>query len=268
MKRVDLGAVFESVHSPLVVGMVHLQPLPGSPGWEGSVEHVIERACADAEALSQGGVDGALVENFGDAPFFADSVGAETIAALTRVATEVTRVLSVPLGVNVLRNDGLAAVAIATATGARFVRVNVLSGTMATDQGWIRGRAGELLRFREALGSRVAILADVFVKHATPPAGLSLSAAASDTWHRGGADALIVSGRGTGSPTKPEHLEAIANVLPDTPLWVGSGATAESVRSLSELANGIIVGSAIQLNGKAGQAVDPTRLQRFMEAAR
>lgn len=268
MNRVDLDSVFESGHSPLIVGMLHLQPLPGSPGWEGSIDSVIERACADAEALSKGGVDGAMVENFGDTPFFADSVGAETVAALTRVATEVQRVLSVPLGVNVLRNDGLAAIAIATATGARFIRVNVLSGTMATDQGWIRGRAGELLRFREALGSRAAILADVFVKHATPPMGLSLSDAASDTWHRGGADALIVSGRGTGSATKTEDLGAVANTLPDVPLWVGSGATAGSVRSLSELADGIIVGSAIQVNGKAGQAIDPTRLQRFMEAAR
>ncbi len=268
MTRVDLDPVFGQRDGPQVVGMVHLAPLPGSPGWAGSMDAVIDQACKDALTLDGGGIHGVMVENYGDVPFFADAVRAETVAGLTRVCSEVARVISVPMGVNVLRNDGMAAIGIAAAVGAAFVRVNVLSGVMATDQGWIRGRAAEILRLRSALAHPVAILADVFVKHATPPVGLTLADAAQDIWERGGADALIVSGRGTGRAADEGDLTTVGAAVPDAPLWVGSGASPETVRQLSQHAAGILVGSAIQQNGKAGQAVDPIRLARFMDAAR
>src|SRR5687768_13732115 len=160
-----------------LIGMVHLLPLPGAPRWGGSMDAVVERALADAAALEAVGLDGLLVENFLDVPFFPDSVPAETLGAVTVCVREVVRASHLPVGVNLLRNDAQGALCVAFATGARFIRVNVHTGLMATDQGLIPGRAHETLRLRSRLGADVAIFADVWVKHATPFPGSELEQA-------------------------------------------------------------------------------------------
>lgn len=151
-----------------VIGMVHLRPLPGAPLFGGSLDAVIEAARADVRALATGGCDGLLFENFGDRPFRKTEVDPETIAAMTRVITEARREAPLLFGVNVLRNDPIAALAVAAATGASFIRVNVHTGAMVTDQGIIEGNAGESLRRRARIAPDVAIFADHFVKHASP----------------------------------------------------------------------------------------------------
>lgn len=248
--------------------MVHLPPLPGSPRWGGSIDAVLERARADARALAEGGVDALIVENYGDTPFYPGRLPAETVAGLAVAARAVRETSALPLGINALRNDAAAALAIAAATGAAFIRVNVHTGAMLTDQGWIEGRAHETLRLREQLAPGVAILADVLVKHATPPPGLSLERAARDAWERGLADALVVSGTGTGEPTAAEDLERVRRALPDTPLLVGSGVTEATAAALLAVADGAIVGSALEAEGVAGGPVDLQRVRRLVAAAR
>jgi hypothetical protein len=249
-----------------VVGMVHLLPLPGAPRWGGSMDRVLERALADARALADGGVDGVLVENFLDAPFYPARVPAETIAALAVVVREVATAVAVPVGVNVLRNDALAGVSIACAAGARFVRVNVHTGAMLGDQGWLHGEAHETLRLRARLGARVAILADVLVKHAVAPPGLDIAQAARDARHRGLADGLVVSGAATGEATDPTRILSVKRAVPDTPVWIGSGITPENARALLDIADGAIVGSTLMHDGRAGEGVDPARVRELMAA--
>jgi membrane complex biogenesis BtpA family protein len=226
---------------------------------------VLDRAASDARSLMEGGVDGIMVENFGDAPFFPDRVPSETVAALTLAVSAVRSSADVPVGVNVLRNDARSALGIAVATGAAFMRVNVHVGTMFTDQGAIDGRAWETLRARRFLCPELPILADVMVKHAAPPPGASLALAARDSWHRGLADGLIVSGSGTGLPTSAKDLAAARDAVPDARLWIGSGLTEDGLADLIPLADGAIVGSAFQREGRAGMPVDPGRVQGFMK---
>lgn len=251
-----------------VIGMVHLPPLPGAPRWTGSIEDVLERAAADARALADGGVDAILVENFGDAPFHPQLVEPVTVAVMTRAVTAVAEAVRCAVGVNVLRNDAAAALAVAAAAGARFIRVNVHTGGMYTDQGWIEGRAAETLRLRGRIAPDVAILADVLVKHATPPLGVELADAARDAWHRGLADGLVVSGRATGAATDPERVRVLRDAVPEAPVLVGSGVTPETVGRTLESAHGVIVGSAHAVDGVAGGPVDPDRVRRLVEAAR
>lgn len=251
-----------------VIGMVHLLPLPGAPAWGGSMDAVVDRARADAAALADAGFHGLIVENYADVPFFADSVPPETVAALTVVASAVVEETDLPVGVNVLRNDARSALAIAAAVGARFIRVNVHTGSMWTDQGLVEGRAAETVRAREALDADVAILADVHVKHAVPPAGSTLAGSAADAWHRGMADGLIVSGRGTGGYTEPTDVETVRLSVPGAPVLVGSGVTSATVRSFLGTSDGVIVGSAVMREGRAGAGVAPERARAFMDAAR
>lgn len=247
--------------------MVHLLPLPGAPGWRASMDAVLDRARQDARALHEGGVDALLVENYGDAPFH-KTVGPETTAAMTVAVLAVRAATDRPVGVNVLRNDAAAALAVAAATGAGFIRVNVHTGGMHTDQGWIEGRAADTIRLRSALAPGVAILADVLVKHAVPPSGVTLEGAARDAVDRGGADAVIVSGTATGSAASLDDVGVAAAAVPGTPVLVGSGVTPDTVRATLEIAAGVIVGSALEAGGRAGAPVALERVRRLVEAAR
>lgn len=251
-----------------LIGMVHLPPLPGSPGWAGSMDAVLEQAEKDAVALSNAGFDGVVVENYGDVPFFRGPVPPETVAGITAAVTAVRQATPLPVGVNVLRNDARAALGIAAATGARFVRINVHTGSMWTDQGLIEGEAADTLRARTALGSEIAILADVHVKHGTPPAGSRIEDAALDAWHRGLASALIVSGSGTGHETDVADLERVRTAVPNATVLVGSGTTRRTIREILALIDGAIVGSAVMVDGRAGAGVDPARAGDFVRAAR
>jgi membrane complex biogenesis BtpA family protein len=250
-----------------VVGVVHLLPLPGAPGWGSSMDAVLDRAMNDARLMVDGGIHGLLVENYGDAPFHPGSNPPETLAALAVVTEAIARAFALPVGVNVLRNDARSALGIAVAAGARFIRVNVHTGTMFTDQGLLEGRAHETLRTRAALRAPVSILADVLVKHGTPPAGVTLEDAARDAWHRGLVDGLILTGSRTGAPTPLEEIRRVRMALtPEGRIWVGSGAGPASARQLMEHADGLIVGSAFQTDGKAGGGVEAERVGTFMDA--
>jgi len=231
------------------------------------MESVIRHAVADAMAYREGGMSAVIVENFGDTPFFKDRVPPETVAAMARAGTEIRRAVgdSFPVGFNVLRNDAAAALGLCAACGGEFIRVNVHTGAMVTDQGVIEGQAAETLRKRNQIGSGVKILADVLVKHASRLGiDVDLAQVASDTFYRGGADALIVTGAGTGEETAIDDLEQVREAVPDAPLLVGSGATAENVRSVLEFADGILVGSSLKTDGDLRKPVDPARVEAMV----
>lgn len=244
----------------LLIGVVHLLPLPGSPRSDGSMDTVLKRAVADARAYEQGGAHAVIVENFGDAPFTKGAVPPETIAAMAVAGRAVREAVRLPLGFNVLRNDALAALALCAACGGSFLRVNVHTGAMLTDQGLIEGRAFDTLRLRERLCPGAQILADVHVKHAVPLGGQSLEDAARDTLERGLAAALIVSGAGTGQAADLADVERVRKALPDAKVLIGSGVTAENAKDYLRAADGVIVGSSLKRGGQLHNPVDPRRV--------
>ncbi|MDA0330200.1 MAG: BtpA/SgcQ family protein [Gemmatimonadetes bacterium] len=249
-----------------LIGMIHLLPLPGAPRWGGSMQAVIAQAVSDAQALTEAGFDGLMVENYADIPFFSGRVPPETVSGITAAVLAVRAASPLPVGVNVLRNDASAAIAIAVVTGATFVRVNVHVGSMWTDQGLIEGKAAETLRRRAELGAEVSILADVHVKHATPPTGSDLAAAASDTWHRGLADALIVSGIGTGVAASAVDFDTVRSAVPDAPILAGSGVSDRDVADVLDRADGAIIGSSVMFEGLAGSGIDGVRARALAGA--
>ncbi|MFN6462653.1 MAG: photosystem I biogenesis protein BtpA [Nostoc sp. DedVER02] len=262
----DLYQLFKT-RSP-IIGVVHLLPLPTSPRWGGSLKAVIDRAEQEAAALASGGVDGLIVENFFDAPFTKSQVDPVVVSAMTIVVQRIQNLVTLPIGLNVLRNDGKSAMAIANCVQAQFIRVNVLTGVMATDQGLIEGEAHQLLRYRRELGSDVKILADVLVKHARPLSSPNLTVAVKDTIERGLADGVILSGWATGSPPNLEDLELACDAAAGTPVFIGSGASWENIDTLMQAADGVIVSSSLKRHGRIEQPIDPIRVSQFVEAAR
>ena len=260
----DLTQIFRTANP--AIGVVHLLPLPTSPRWQGDLQAVIARAEQEATALAAGGVHGLIVENFFDAPFPKSQVDPAVVSAMSLVVQRLKQLVSLPIGINVLRNDARSALAIATCTEASFIRVNVLTGVMATDQGLIEGEAHDILRYRRELGSDVKILADVLVKHARPLGTPNLTTAVQDTIFRGLADGVILSGWATGSPPSLEDLELAKAAAGETPVFIGSGATWENIPQLIRSADGVIVSSSLKRKGQIEQSIDPIRVRQFTTA--
>jgi uncharacterized protein len=252
-----------------VIGMLHLPPLPGSPLSRESLNKICELMVTDAKALTDGGVDALMMENFGDVPFYPGRVPAHVVAMMTRVALEIGRVSSLPLGINVLRNDGLSALSIAKAVDAKFIRVNVLTGARVTDQGLIQGIAHDLMRSRADLcATDIKIMADIDVKHSAPLAARLIEDEVEDAVKRGLADGIIVSGAGTGKPVNLEKLAAVARAAGKSPVVLGSGVTAENIKSLMPHAWGFIVGTSLKFDGDVSKPVDVARVKKLMAACR
>ncbi len=255
-----------------VVGMVHLPPLPGAPRFAGDRTELRGRALADALALVEGGVDALLVENYGDAPYYPDEVPQHTVAEMTAFVRELGIGVEVPYGVNVLRNDAAAALSVAGAAGGSFVRVNVHTGARVTDQGLLEGQAAETLRLRDRLDSDVAILADVAVKHSAPASERAIADVAEETITRGLADGLVVSGPATGEAADADELKAVLDrrdeVDQNVPVFVGSGVTAENAPGLLDIADGVIVGTALKEESETAAPVDPERVEAFVQSVR
>jgi len=257
--------VFELSVKPFVIGMVHVGPLPSTPlGPGASLNDIIENAVRDARALEEGGVDGIMVENFYDAPYPKDVADPATVASMALITREVVKSVSVPVGVNILRNCGLQALAVAHVCGASFIRVNALSETVVSDQGILEPIAYELMRYRRYLGARVAVFADVHVKHAAPLAWRPPELVAKETVERGGADAVIVSGARTGAPPDVKEVEAVKKAV-KVPVIIGSGTTPENARELLSVADGAIVGTYFK---EEGGRVSVRRVEKLMSVVK
>jgi len=250
-----------------LIGMLHLPALPGSPLAKLEMNEIKKFIIKDAKSLKDGGVDCLMMENFGDVPFYPGRVPAHVVALMTALASEVKAATGLPLGINVLRNDGVSALAIAQASGAEFIRVNVLSGARVTDQGIIQCIAHELLRYRSELGANhIKIMADVDVKHSAPLAPRPIKDEVEDTVKRALADAVVLSGAGTGKPVSPEILSAVSKASAGVPVVIGSGVTAQNIAELKPLAWGFIVGTSIKVDGKVENSVDVKRVRDLRKA--
>ncbi|HUI72853.1 MAG TPA: BtpA/SgcQ family protein [Spirochaetia bacterium] len=250
---------------PAVVGMVHLPPLPGSPRWGGDMQKVIDFAVRDARTLVEAGVDGVIVENINDFPFTRGSVEPITVAAMTVCVGEVRRAVGVAVGVNCLRNDGVSAVSIATATGAQFVRISNLTYAMVTDQGIIEGCAYEVSRLKSRINPGITIFSDVMVKHAFPIGPMDIGVVARDTAHRGGTNALVISGTETGAPINVDDLKTVRASLPDFPLASGSGVTPENLDEMLQYLDVVIVGTYFKEDGVLERPVDLKRARPLVQ---
>lgn len=266
MQREELQALF-GCHHP-IIGMVHLLPLPGSPRSGGKMRVIIERALADAAMLESNGVAGLMVENFGDVPFYPDRVPPETVAAMAAVVCEIRRQSQLPLGVNVLRNDGYAAMAIAAGCGGQFIRVNVLAGAAVTDQGLLNSKAHQIVRLRQRLGVDVKIFADVMVKHATSLSTVSLEQAAHELIERALADAVICTGAKTGSEIELQDLECLRQAMPSQALIAGSGVTPQNAGRIFQHADAAIVGTYFKEEGRVDRPVVAARVKELVERTR
>jgi len=250
-----------------LIGVLHLLPLPGAPLYDGNIQRVYDRALAELDIFRQHRLDSVIVENFRDMPYYPARVPAETVAALAAISRDIVKAAQIPVGINVLRSDGEAAVAIAAATGAHYVRVNVHMGAVVADQGVVQGSGYLSMRLRATLKSNVLVFADVAVKHAAPLADRGLDIETRDLVERGLADAVIVTGDRTGTEASGDDIDVVRQAT-RVPVLVGSGATPENIHKALSKIDGAIVGSYFKTDGAGHNFVDAARVERFARAWR
>ncbi|MEL6329269.1 MAG: BtpA/SgcQ family protein [Planctomycetota bacterium] len=254
----------------VLIGMVHVGALPGSPKSETSPELLATAAAQEAEALEDAGFDACIIENMHDRPYVhGDALGPEIIATMARVAIEVATVATIPFGVQILSGGNRHAMAVAHATGGEFIRAENFVFAHIADEGLLaEAEAGALLRYRSQISADIAVFADIKKKHASHAITGDISIGqAAETAAFFGADALVVTGSFTGDPASIDDVRA-ARAASGLPVVVGSGTTAVSVADTLEVASGVIVGSDIKRDGKWFNPIDPDRAAAFVRAAR
>ncbi len=251
-----------------IIGMVHLMPLPGSPAYEGwSMDVIIENALKDADILLENGVNGLIVENMWDLPYYVGkNVPPEEMTAHAVAAREVVKYSNVPVGITVIHNGGRVTLGIAKAAGAKFIRACLYTGAMVWDTGeFDHGNAAELMRLRKMLYAEdIKFFADVYKKHAVMFPGIDPKTHA--TWTKFYmADAIIVTGRMTGAPPDPELVKEVKETVgEEVPVIIGSGLNTENARALLKYADGAIVGTYFKVHGLTENPVDPERVRKLM----
>lgn len=266
MNLSELKAVF-GTDKP-ILGMIHLPPLPGSPNYGGDMTNVLDHALKDADTLVKCGIDAIIVENLGDYPYYPMTTEPETVAAMTRAALEIKRLYPVPMGINVLRNSWKAALAVASLCDAQFIRLNVLTDAMVTDQGPITGEAHLAMRYRKAIGAEhVRVFADIYAKHGGPLVRRNMATVAREMIHRGMADALIVSGDESAFPPEKEQIDLVKRAAGQTPVFLGSGIGLDTFDCVLH-ADGSVFGYGTKPSGNMNDPVDESTVKTFMDRIR
>lgn len=266
-KRNALGDLFGRERK-VVIGVVHCAPLPGSPEYDGQpIQNLIAQAVHEAERYERGGVHGIIVENHGDIPFAKpDDLGQETPAMMAVIADHIRRGVSLPVGVNILANAARPAIAAATASQARFIRVNQWANAYVANEGIIEGEAARATRYRAWLrANHIKIFADVHVKHGAHAivADRTIEEMTRDAEFFD-ADVVIATGQRTGDAASLDEAQAIKRAT-WLPMLIGSGVTIDNVPELLTIADGVIVASSLKEDGVWWTPVSEAKVTRFME---
>jgi uncharacterized protein len=249
-----------------LVGVVHTGGLPGTPASAQSIDQIVETAVAEARVYASAGFHGVIIENTHDRPYLKGNVGPEIVAALAVIGHEVRRAATLPLGVQVLAGANHAALAVALACGASFVRVEGFVFAHVADEGLIESSAGSLLRYRRAIGAdRIRVFADIKKKHSahalTADVSLIETAKAAEFFL---VDGVIVSGIATGQPADASEVQSVTEAV-GIPTLVGSGVTLDNLRDYSD-ADALIVGSSIKHGGVWSGPIDESRARALARA--
>ena len=249
----------------LIIGMVHVDALPGTPNNKYSISQIISKAVQEAILYEQNGLDAIILENMHDVPYLNRNVGPEITASMTAIAGEVKKNISIPCGVQILAGANLEALAVAQATECEFIRVEGFVYSHIADEGLMNACAGELMRYRKMIGAEdIAIFADIKKKHSshsiTSDLDITDFAEACKFFL---ADGIILTGRSTSEEADINELQKVHKTC-DLPVLIGSGITLNNIDKYWDLADGFIIGSYFKEDGYWKNSLDKNRISEFM----
>lgn len=258
---------FERVfkRTKVIIGMIHVGALPGTPGYAGDMNRIIEQAVREARQYKDSGIDALAIENMHDIPYLNGSVGPEITAAMTIIGHHVKKETGLPCGVQILAAANKEALAAAFSAGLDFIRAEGFVFSHVADEGLINSCAGELLRYRKTIGAdNILVFTDIKKKHSahaiTSDVDIAETAHAAEFFK---SDGVIITGISTGAAANIEEIRAVKKSV-SLPVLVGSGITLDNVGDFLREADALIVGSYFKTAGRWDNPLEPGKVKEFM----
>jgi len=249
-----------------VIGMIHVDALPGTPKYKGDVENIIGRAVKDAMVYRSSGIDAIAIENMHDIPYLKRNVGPEIISLMSIIGREVKKVSQLPCGIQILAGANKEALAAAHSAGMNFIRCEGFVFAHVADEGIMESDAGELLRYRKQIGAEnILIFTDIKKKHSshsiTSDVDIVETAKAAEFFL---SDGVILTGTSTGKETDIDELKKVRGAV-NIPVLIGSGLTADNIEKYFPVADAFIIGSYFKQDGNWRNEVDADRVKALMD---
>ena len=253
-------------NSKLIIGMIHLPPLPGTAHYDKDkgMNYILDVAHQDMTALQENGIDSFMFGNEGDRPYILKASN-ETLSAMSFVIGQLKKEIKIPFGVNYLW-DPVATVSLACAADADFAR-EVFTGVYDSDMGLWEPKAAEALKLRSDLGNqKLKLLFNINAEFAAPIGERSISQKAKSAVFSSTADAICVSGPITGQDVDIGNLdEAKIALQGSVPLFANTGVKLSTLSSILKVADGCVVGTSLKFDGITWNQVDGKRVREFMD---
>ncbi|MBI9030819.1 BtpA/SgcQ family protein [bacterium] len=257
--------VTSKIFNKTLIGMLHVQALPGTPKNYLSMPEIIDFSCREAEIFVNNGIYTLIIENMHDIPYLNSKVGPEITSAMAIIAYELKKRFSLTLGIQILAGANKEALATALCSGADFIRAEGFVFSHVADEGMMNSCAGELLRYRKAMGAEhVKIITDIKKKHSahaiTADVDIRETAKAAQFF---AADGVIITGASTGLSADLEELKSVKKSV-DIPVLIGSGINEKNLISYLEYADGLIIGSYFKENGYWANELSLSRIKKIV----
>jgi len=249
-----------------VIGMIHVDALPGTPNYKGSVKNIIEKAIAEAKGYLSAGIDSIAIENMHDVPYLNKSAGSEITSLMSIIGYEVKNKTSLPVGIQILAGANKQALSAAHSAGLDFIRAEGFVYSHIADEGIMDADAAELLRFRKSIGAEnILIFTDIKKKHSshaiTSDLTIESTANAAEFFL---SDGLIITGAETGKEAEVEEIKSVRKVT-KLPVIVGSGINNENVERYFPFSDAMIIGSYFKNNNNWKNTIDTLSVKSFMQ---
>lgn len=248
-----------------IIGMIHLDALPGTPQNTLPVELILKKAKQEAALLEKAGVDAVMIENMHDVPYLKKYVGPEIVACMTTIAVEIRKITRIPVGIQILAAANQEALAVALAANLEFIRVEGFVFAHLADEGYLESCAGELLRYRKMIGAEhIRIFTDLQKKHSSHAITADLSLKDHiETAEYFLSDGIIITGASTGKEALVEDVKTAWKTT-KLPVLIGSGITLDNIQTYWDFADGFIVGSWFKHEGDWKNPISEDRVKTFM----
>ncbi|MBI5727426.1 MAG: BtpA/SgcQ family protein [Ignavibacteriales bacterium] len=249
-----------------VIGMIHLDALPGTPKFKGSVNEIIVKALREASDYKKLGIPVLMIENMHDVPYVNRVSGPEITAVMSIILYEIKKQSGLPTGIQILAGANIQALGAAKAAGADFIRAEGFVFAHVADEGIFSSDAGEILRYRKSIeADKVLVFTDIKKKHSshaiTADTDIAETAKAAEFFL---SDGVIVTGSSTGSQPSVEEMRNVKSAV-NIPVLAGSGITPINLHEFYPYCDAFIVGSYFKIDGKWVNALDPARIKHFLE---
>jgi len=256
--------IFNVAHP--IIGMIHIQALPGTPNYKGDIRFVLDEALKEALIYKKAGIDALMIENMHDVPYQKNQVGPEISSMMTLLAHTIKQETNLPMGIQILAGANKEALAVAKAAQLEFIRAEGFVFGHVADEGYIDSQAADLLRYRKQIDAEnIAVFTDIKKKHSSH--AITADVSIVETAHAAEfflSDGLIVTGKQTGAEADTFEIETVKKSS-KLPVIIGSGVNIDNVTQYLSISDALIVGSYFKKEGFWKNDLQSERIKNFME---